>query len=318
VDYDGDGTQDFVSGSYDPGDVYLFRGLGKGAYAPATSILDETGTPLVHHPEELKKYEQMKQDPSADKDVSIHARVASFGSWASPVDWDGDGDLDMLIGSFAGNLYRRMNVGTRREPRFAAESLRVEADGKSLQVSGHCDPVAADWDGDGAWDLVVGASDGSVSWYRNLGSPTEPRFGPRQILVEKKADSKFLTQYIEPGQAPSPGVRAQICVTDYDLDGKLDLLLGDYSSLDLLRELDESERAEFQALLQTEAKLLAREVSESDAAAQEQLESELQKIADAKHAFLQSSASKERRPPASYIWLYRRLATPGKDADGGR
>jgi len=28
VDYDDDGILDFISGSYDPGDIYLFRGLG--------------------------------------------------------------------------------------------------------------------------------------------------------------------------------------------------------------------------------------------------------------------------------------------------
>ena len=30
MDYDNDGILDFISGSYDPGDLYLFRGEGKG------------------------------------------------------------------------------------------------------------------------------------------------------------------------------------------------------------------------------------------------------------------------------------------------
>ena len=42
MDYDGDGITDFVSGSYDPGDVYLFRGLGEGEYA-AVELLKDRG-----------------------------------------------------------------------------------------------------------------------------------------------------------------------------------------------------------------------------------------------------------------------------------
>ena len=85
MDYDADGTLDFISGSYDPGDLYFFRGLGGGKYAKVIKILDENGTPLVHHPEELEKYERMRKDPDSDDDEEIQARVASFGSWASPV-----------------------------------------------------------------------------------------------------------------------------------------------------------------------------------------------------------------------------------------
>ncbi|MCK6440213.1 MAG: VCBS repeat-containing protein, partial [Planctomycetes bacterium] len=146
MDFDGDGTLDIISGSYDPGDIYLFRGLGKGRYAGVEQILDEAGTPLVHHPEELKAYERRKNDPTADEEDAITMRMASFGSWPGMVDWDNDGDFDMLIGSYSGGVYLRLNTGSRTSPRFSSASAVVEAGGQALWVWGHADPVPADWD----------------------------------------------------------------------------------------------------------------------------------------------------------------------------
>ncbi len=318
MDHDGDGTLDLISGSYDPGDLYFFRGLGKGKYAGVATLLDETSTPLVHHPAELEKYERLKRERPADDDEALRARVASFGSWPFPVDWDADGDLDMLIGTFSGQLYRRMNLGSRAKPVFSAESLAVEAEGAPLSVLGHCDPIAADWDGDGAWDLVVGSSDGSVVWFRNLGSKTEPRFGPEQTLVEAKAESKFLTQYLEPGESPAPGVRAQICVVDYDRDGRLDLLVGDYSMLVATRDLGPEEEAELEEILRLQSEQSAALDAATDDAEREKIEAELEALAAAKKQFLAPVAEETKRPPASFVWFFRRLANePSADSPGG-
>ena len=250
MDHDADGTLDFISGSYDPGDLYFFRGLGKGKYARVETLLDETKTPLVHHPEELKKYERLRKDRASDDDETIHARVASFGSWPFPVDWDGDG----------------------------------------------------------AWDLVAGSSDGSVVWFRNMGSTTEPRFGAEQTLVEAKADSKFLSQYLEPGESPSPGVRAQICVVDYDRDGRLDLLVGDYSMLVAMRELDPEEEAELEEILRLQSEQGAALDSATDDAERAKIEAELKTLSAAKEQFLLPLATDAKRPPASFVWFFRREA----------
>ena len=69
MDFDGDGIEDFISGSYDPGDLYLFRGLGKGEYAAAENLVDKAGTHLVHHPERLIEYERLSVDADADSAV---------------------------------------------------------------------------------------------------------------------------------------------------------------------------------------------------------------------------------------------------------
>jgi hypothetical protein len=45
------------------------------------------------------------------------------------------------------------------------------------------EPFAADWDGDGRPDLLVGAGDGSVLWYRNVRSTGSPELAAAQVLI---------------------------------------------------------------------------------------------------------------------------------------
>ncbi len=316
MDFDNDGILDMISGSYDPGDIYLFRGLGKGEYSAAEKITDSAGVPLVHHPVELVRYEQSTKDPAANEEKAIQDRVASFGSWPEVVDWDGDGDLDLLIGSFGGEIYLRVNEGERARPSFSPGSVRLEGAGGPLKVNGHAQPVAADWDRDGVWDLVVGSDVGAVQWYRNIGSATAPEFAAAQNLIPAAADVKFLEQKLLPDQIPCQGVRAQICVTDYNGDGWLDLFVGDYSDIKWIRELSEEEQV----------------AKEADEAAMKELAAELQALGydeavrDKRQALVEKYVALEEAAKkyylesrsASFVWLYLRrppAAQSGKSGD---
>lgn len=307
MDFDDDGILDFISGSYDPGDLYLFRGLGDGRYAAVELLRDADGVPLVHHPEQLKEYQRLSGQKDADDDKSIQARIASFGSWPATVDWDGDGDLDLLIGSFSGEVWLRINEGTRAVPSFSPTSERIDAGGASIKVTGHANPAVADWDNDGRWDLVVSSSDGSVGWYQNSGTATKPTLGARRLLVEAKAENKFLKRTLEAGDPVTPGVRAQICVTDYDGDGWLDLVLGDFQSIERLRTLSDEERAEYDALVAREAEVGSR-FEDADDASMDAIQAELESIADEKRAYLEGPKAKSQMGPIhSFVWLFRRI-----------
>ena len=320
MDYDNDGTLDFISGSYDPGDLYLFRGEGDGKYAAVEKILDKSGLALVHHPQEFREWSELpkRKQQSNDRDA-IGLRVASFGSWPAMVDWDDDGDLDILIGSFAGDLFLRINEGTREQPVYTTEAEQVEAAGEPLHVNMHAAPAVADWDNDGKWDLVVGSGDGAVGWFRNTGSPSEPKFGSYSELVAAASDDKFLEQTLAEGEAPKLGARAQICVTDYNHDGRLDLILGDYSEINWLRELSDLEKKK-QAALQAEMKKLAEEaVPMREKMAENYDDPELQqamaefsekymKLRDRSKRFFADSRS------ASSVWLFLRQS--GANASG--
>jgi len=65
--------------------------------------------------------------------------------WA--VDWDHDGDLDLLVGNFKGTFYLFKGEG---KGKFSPDSEVVKTEGgEELQIDGaHSDPMMVDWDGD--------------------------------------------------------------------------------------------------------------------------------------------------------------------------
>lgn len=212
VDFDGDGKLDMISGSYEPGELYLFRGLGGGKFAARETIKDKGGRPILKVPDQKDRSE-------------------SFCSWVTLVDWYGEGKLDVLVGTMDGMMFLRRNVGTRTRPAYSTENEWVMVGAKRLRVPGgvHASPVIADWDGDGRCDILTGSNDGGVYWYRNVGTPGRPAFD-RPVVLVPKHEGPGRGELLDADREPVPGIRSQIAVVDYDGDGKLDLLLGDYCS----------------------------------------------------------------------------------------
>ena len=92
-------------------------------------------------------------------------------------DLDGDGDLDLLVGNREGRLEWIENTGTPKKAKWRFRSLFFsKVDVGTLSV-----PFAADLDGDGDIDLLVGNSIGNVVYYENVGGKKTPRMTLRNL-----------------------------------------------------------------------------------------------------------------------------------------
>lgn len=219
-DLNGDGHTDLLVNSYDPGHAYLFPGNGDGTFEARVELTDENGTPVRSQVKQRENY-------------------LSFGSFYEAVDWDNDGDEDLLIGDFGGPLHLRENIGSATEYVFAGQNMPVTlASGEPLKVEKHNCPVAADWDGDGLWDLICGADDGSVTLFRNIGAEGEPALAEGLTLVEPASAERDngYDIYLFDAAGVRPGIRTQPEVVDWDGDGRVDLLVGDFSTAYAFRE----------------------------------------------------------------------------------
>jgi hypothetical protein len=195
VDLDGDGIGDLLTGSW-PGELYFFKGKGNGEFEPAVK-LQQQGKP-----------------------INLGCASTVFAA-----DWRGTGRLDLLVGNIAGEVILLPNNGSRSQPQYGPPQ-KLQAGGQLIKAPyGDSQPVVADWDQDGLLDLIVGCGDGSVVWYRNLGSKSEPRLGQGTTLVKPGT-------LIHKSTVPvTPGIRAKISVVDWNGDGRLGLLLGDFGIL---------------------------------------------------------------------------------------
>lgn len=155
-DYNGDGLMDLVVGDfgyYQQGPVYhsklaLLRNVGT-ATDPAFDLVT---------------------DHFADLDTTD--LLAMYPAFA---DLDGDGDKDMYIGEYNGNLYFYRNIGSATAPQFTPLPSGVMDDtGSLIDVGMFSAPQFFDMDDDGLLDLLVGERNGNLDYFHNTGTSSAP------------------------------------------------------------------------------------------------------------------------------------------------
>jgi hypothetical protein len=212
VDYDGDGALDLVTGIED----WSFYGwddawndVGEWTNGPLHGFV------FLHH--NLGSSKQPKYDAPLQL-LADGKPIDTFGC-PSPnfVDFDGDGDLDLLCGEFLDGFTYFQNKGTRREPRYSTGRRLKTADGSQLAMDLQMIvPVAFDWDRDGDLDLIVGDEDGRVAFVENTGKLADddsPRFVAPQYFQQEADTLKC-------------GALATPFGCDWDADGDSDIVCG--------------------------------------------------------------------------------------------
>lgn len=289
MDLDGDGHDDVLTGSYWPGDIYLFRGKGGGQYAKGEVLKDASGKNVNGG-----KPWKSENDPDMD----------SLAAAPHAADLDGDGDHDLLIGNIAGRVIIIENVGTKTAPKFSAEKRALEAGGGVLKVEGDAGPIAADWNQDGTLDLIVGAGDGAVRYFQNLGTKTAPRFAKGVDLIPP-SDADRRERMQEGTDPKGHGLRTKVCVNDANRDGTLDLLVGDYVSQQSPEPNLTPEQRKKRDELRKEQDDLQAEIAKLYEASKD-LESEpLKRLMERSRAVYEDLGPLEaRRVPHGWVWLF--------------
>ncbi len=237
-DWNRDGHVDLIVGDED----------GRVAFVRNTGRLDAARTPIFETP----RYFQQQAD------------TLKSGALATPatVDWDGDGDLDILSGNTAGyvEFFENLSGSNVERPRWAGPR-RLDAGGAPFRVMagpngsiqgpveakwGYTTFSVADWNGDGLPDLVLNSILGEVVWLRNVGTRTSPRLAaPQPIEVQWEGPPPRLGWgwKVPSGNALLTQWRTTPVAHDFTGDGLTDLAMLDTEGyLALFRRTSDAER----------------------------------------------------------------------------
>ena len=241
MDWDGDGFMDMVSGEED-GRVAFYRNTGK--------VVDRM--PVFDPPVFLRQ--------ESDR--------VNFGILCTPagVDWDGDGDYDLICGNSTGYIcfFENLSGPGVAEPKWAeakllscepfdasrdfasrggmltADPIRIMA-GHNGSIQGPAEAKwgytclsVADWDGDGLPDIMANSIWGKPLLFRNIGTRTAPKLAaPVGIEVEWDGEQPELEfGWYKPKKTDNPNElitqwRTTPVMFDMNGDGLTDLVMVD-------------------------------------------------------------------------------------------
>ena len=155
-------------------------------------------------------------------------RELDVGEWYRFVDFDGDGDFDLLAEEPFSYIRYFRNDGAPDAPSYVlvADTLR-DVGGDPIFADRQSIPNASDLDCDGAIDLLVGRLTGTISHFEmdGTGPAGDPRF---RLVTDRFEDIEIVAQF---GSAHGANTMA---LGDVDGDGDEDLFWGDFFEAGLL------------------------------------------------------------------------------------
>ena len=188
MDFNNDGKKDLLSGD-SAGNVWLFSNIGTNSKPTlAAGVKLKAGGITIA--------------PGSHELSEVYTKIHL-------ADWDADGLFDLLVGGGRSIIVYK-NAGTKTAPKFLAPKALENAGGR---FRSYPSPYVVDWDGDGIKDLLSGCGVNPIVFYRNEGSNEKPKLA-KAVTLEFKGDDYHR------------GVRCRFDLTDWNNDGKLDMLVG--------------------------------------------------------------------------------------------
>jgi hypothetical protein len=250
MDYDGDGDYDLLVSCRDVPfrGLWLFENAGGEifpVFEPPVRIGDAIkdiqlsyvdGIPRILRPGfELTNFKstlgtEEKALFPADSFESLHNKIR-FNQWKY-VDYENDGDLDIVVGIQDGEDYGWDNAfdehgvwtnGPLHGYIYLIENSegvyqlkdKILAGGKPIDVYGSPSPNFGDFDNDGDLDIICGEFIDKFTWFENIGSWENPQYAEGRYLENDLGIVKMDLEMIIP------------VALDWDKDGDLDLIVGD-------------------------------------------------------------------------------------------
>jgi hypothetical protein len=144
------------------------------------------------------------------------------------LDWDKDGDVDLIVGQEDGRVAFLENTGEviDKRPEFLPPRFfHQQADGLKFGVL--VTPYSFDWDNDGDEDLICGNSAGYVAFIENLDGANPPKWA---VPIYLKADGKIIRIMAGPNGSIQGPCEAKwgyttLNVADWNHDGFPDIII---------------------------------------------------------------------------------------------
>ena len=210
ADYDDDGITDLIIGASDwteYGWDNAFNSEGEWTNGP------------IHGYVYWVKNMGTNENPDYDKAKKIMADGKPIDVYGKPspnlVDWDNDGDLDIICGEFLDKISFFENIGSKKSPLYAkGKFLEVNNEVLHLELE-MPEVIVYDWDNDEDFDIIVGKEDGRVVFIENIGLNKSGK-----PLLSEPIYFQQQTEFVKCGALSTP------CSFDLDGDGDEDIISG--------------------------------------------------------------------------------------------
>ncbi|GAB4395129.1 MAG: FG-GAP-like repeat-containing protein [Microscillaceae bacterium] len=189
----------------------FFQDLNGDQSLDAGWVFTQNGqTQVQYFPNQAPRGQAFRFDSNRRESLPLLIQTGDFPHF---FDWDGDGDLDALVGRRLGGLAYYENTG-------AAFVLKQEGMG---QIQNHAfarllTPIVADLNGDGLSDLLTGDAGGYLRFYADVQHQAAPAWAASKDIFESAGRENAIPENLGAAIFPALG--------DLNGDQKPDLVLG--------------------------------------------------------------------------------------------